>query len=162
MGAEPLFETAHAVPQETAIPATDMDFADLPPIDPFDFSVLENDVSPVSYGFNTEELSGLAPDQYEPMMITANLEALADLLGMSAANVLDAHLLRQASLNTGGLSARQIPDVEQSAPEQPAGSSRSTTAAAAGWEGFVRRGGFGGVRWPRRPKRRVVRMAAWT
>lgn len=61
--------------------AQDDGFGDLPPIEPFDFSLLPTNDVPESLGFNTGELSGLSPDEHDPMTVTVNLAAVADLLG---------------------------------------------------------------------------------
>ncbi|MBF6614255.1 MAG: hypothetical protein IVW55_14105 [Chloroflexi bacterium] len=56
-------------------------FADLPPIEPFDFSLLGLEEIDDGLGFSTQELTGGLPMHHEPMMVTANLEALADVIG---------------------------------------------------------------------------------
>src|SRR5439155_27292082 len=62
-------------------------FAELPPIEPFDFSMIQPPPQQESLGFNTEELTGAALSAYEPMMVTANLDELAKLLGKDPANL---------------------------------------------------------------------------
>jgi hypothetical protein len=71
-----------ASPEMTSAPLAGEapDFNDLPPIEPFDFSALEQSVEEERLGFNTEELSGTVPNSHEPLMVTANLDVLADLL----------------------------------------------------------------------------------
>lgn len=59
----------------------DDDFTELPPIEPFDFSMIQTPLHEEELGFRTEELTGTAPTTHDPMMITANLDVLADLLG---------------------------------------------------------------------------------
>jgi pentatricopeptide repeat protein len=56
------------------------DFTDLPPIDPFDFSLVGGNDDDEEFGFNADELIGLMPGGRDPMVVTANLEALADLM----------------------------------------------------------------------------------
>jgi pentatricopeptide repeat protein len=60
--------------------AVSEDFTDLPPIDPFDFSLVSGADEGEEFGFNTDELIGLMPGGRDPMVVTANLEALADLM----------------------------------------------------------------------------------
>jgi|GEM_PF-4871134 len=57
------------------------DYSDLPPITPFDFSMIEQPEEEESFGFNTEELAGLAPGRQDTLAVTTDLDALADLLG---------------------------------------------------------------------------------
>jgi hypothetical protein len=57
------------------------DYSDLPPITPFDFSMVEQPEEEESFGFNTEELAGLAPGRQDTLAVTTDLDALADLLG---------------------------------------------------------------------------------
>jgi len=56
-------------------------YADLPPIDPFDFTALDVHVQEESLGFNTAELSGFASSNYDPMIATADLQVVASILG---------------------------------------------------------------------------------
>jgi hypothetical protein len=65
----------------TPADAPDEDFADLPPVQPFDFSDIAGEVKEEALGFNTEELIGMSEADRDPMVVTANLEALADLIG---------------------------------------------------------------------------------
>lgn len=68
---------------ESVTPADDVedDFADLPPVQPFDFAQIAGAAEEESLGFNTEELIGMSGGQRDSMVVTANLEALADLIG---------------------------------------------------------------------------------
>lgn len=71
----PVEEAAKPAPEPT------FDFAELPPIEPFDFSMLQPVQEEEELGFSTEELTSVQPQDHEPMMVTANLDVLADLLG---------------------------------------------------------------------------------
>ncbi|MEP6774211.1 MAG: hypothetical protein ABJA50_01335 [Chloroflexota bacterium] len=64
-------------------------FADLPPIEPFDFSLMPTSNTSESLGFNTEELTGRAADLNDPMTATINLAAVAALLGTNSSGPLD-------------------------------------------------------------------------
>ncbi len=65
-------------------------FAELPPIEPCDFSALNLSPEEESFGFDPAELTGLSPSTHESLMITTNLEALADILGgVPTSGVLD-------------------------------------------------------------------------
>jgi hypothetical protein len=90
----------------------ELDFADLPPIEPFDFSVIPVPEQEESLGFNTEELTGAVPNSYDPMMATANLDVLADLLGKDrTSGVLDVRAITQGVDNLLGAApaGRQSP-----------------------------------------------------
>ena len=63
-----------------AADALEEDFEDLPPVQPFDFTQIEAKVEEESLGFNTEELIGMSQADRDLMVVTANLEALADLI----------------------------------------------------------------------------------
>jgi pentatricopeptide repeat protein len=65
----------------TPADAVEEDFEDLPPVVPFDFTEIQSPHQEESLGFNTEELIGMAQGEHDPMVVTANLEALADLIG---------------------------------------------------------------------------------
>ncbi|HET9492710.1 MAG TPA: hypothetical protein VFR15_00600 [Chloroflexia bacterium] len=65
----------------TPADALEDDFADLPPVQPFDFTEVEGKVEDEPLGFNTEELIGMSQGERDSMVVTANLEALADLIG---------------------------------------------------------------------------------
>jgi hypothetical protein len=65
-------------------------FADLPPIEPFDFSLMPTPDTSESLGFNTEELTGASADLNDPMTATINLAAVAALLGTNSSGPLDA------------------------------------------------------------------------
>lgn len=65
-------------------------FADLPPIEPFDFSLMPTSDTDESLGFNTEELTGGSTDLNDPMTATINLAAVAALLGTNSSGPLDA------------------------------------------------------------------------
>ncbi|MEO8285326.1 MAG: hypothetical protein ABI670_02695 [Chloroflexota bacterium] len=106
-------ESAQSPAQLASDPAMDMagnfaadaalgqeEFNDLPPIDPFDFALLDSQVDDEAFGFNTEELAGLMPGGRDPMVVTANLEALADLLGSNSPNLPDSKTLKQAGLGS--------------------------------------------------------------
>jgi hypothetical protein len=69
--------------------AADDAFADLPPIEPFDFSLMPTSDTDESLGFNTEELSGASADLNDPMTATINLAAVAALLGTNSSGPLD-------------------------------------------------------------------------
>jgi tetratricopeptide (TPR) repeat protein len=56
-------------------------YADLPPIDPFDFASLDLAVEDEALGFNTEELAGYSRSNYDPMVATADLQVVASILG---------------------------------------------------------------------------------
>ena len=59
-----------------------IDYSDLPPIDPFDFSLLGLSVEDdEGLGFNTQELSGYSGANYDLMTATADLQVVADILG---------------------------------------------------------------------------------
>ena len=60
-------------------PVEGLDYADLPPIEPFDFTSLNIAPEEDDYGFNTEELLGVLPTNRDPMRATANLDVLADI-----------------------------------------------------------------------------------
>jgi pentatricopeptide repeat protein len=77
-----------------SVPGND-EFADLPPIDPFDFSMVSSGEDEVPFGFNTDELIGLLPGGRDPMVVTANLEALADLMSGPGGPLMDAKAGRQ-------------------------------------------------------------------
>ena len=64
-------------------------FADLPPIEPFDFSIMPTSDTSESLGFNTEELTGASADLNDPMTATINLAAVAALLGTNSSGPLD-------------------------------------------------------------------------
>ncbi len=57
------------------------DYADLPPIDPFDFTSLGLEVEEEGFGLNTEELSGHGHPHYDLMTATADLQVVASILG---------------------------------------------------------------------------------
>ncbi|MEO5953368.1 MAG: hypothetical protein ABIQ44_12955, partial [Chloroflexia bacterium] len=59
----------------------DDDYGQLPPFEPFDFSVLPTNDKAELLGFNMEELSGMTMNDHDPMTATMNLAAVADLLG---------------------------------------------------------------------------------
>ena len=81
------------------------DFAELPPIEPFDFSMVPTPEVDEELGFRTEELAGSIPASYEPMMTTANLDVLADLLGKDRnSGALD---IRGMNLTRQGMSSIQ-------------------------------------------------------
>lgn len=66
---------------EMITPDAQNDYGQLPEIEPFDFSLLPTNETVESLGFNTEELTGLAAIEHDPMTVTVNLAAVADLLG---------------------------------------------------------------------------------
>lgn len=101
------------------------DFSELPPIAPFDFSTLPTNEQPESLGFNTEELSGQAPSAHDPMIVTANLEALADLLGGYSSTGIDPRAARPQ--------APQAPQTSQAAQTSQAGAS-NVEATIPEWE----------------------------
>ncbi|MDQ5823899.1 MAG: hypothetical protein M3441_06750 [Chloroflexota bacterium] len=85
--AEPAVEVA---PQaEADVPADEPYYADLPPIEPFDFTSLGLAPEEDSYGFNTEELLGVLPPTHDPMRATADLDVLADIFDGTPAGNLD-------------------------------------------------------------------------
>jgi hypothetical protein len=65
------------------------DFGDLPPIEPFDFSLMPSSDTDESLGFNTEELRGMTSDVNDPMTATINLAAVDVLLGNTTSGPLD-------------------------------------------------------------------------
>ncbi|HST05558.1 MAG TPA: hypothetical protein VLQ48_12600 [Chloroflexia bacterium] len=76
--------------EQMSSPASESnDFAELPPIEPFDFSLMPTSSNSESLGFNTEELSGLTPDMDDHMSATINLAAVAALLGGTPSGPLD-------------------------------------------------------------------------
>jgi pentatricopeptide repeat protein len=79
----PAFESMRPAPQprHTVENTADDEFTQLPPIEPFDFASLQDEEDDDQLGFNTEELSGLMANSRDSLVVTANLEALADLLG---------------------------------------------------------------------------------
>jgi pentatricopeptide repeat protein len=97
--------------QVTAADEMEDDFADLPPVQPFDFTQLEGEVKEETLGFNTEELIGMSQGERDPMVVTANLEALADLVGGPLPAGIDP---RQAK---GAAAAAEPVDVSVSEPE---------------------------------------------
>jgi pentatricopeptide repeat protein len=97
--------------QVTAADEIEDDFADLPPVQPFDFTQMEGEVKEESLGFNTEELIGMSQGEHDPMVVTANLEALADLVGGPLPAGIDP---RQAK---GTAAAAEPADVALSEPE---------------------------------------------
>jgi tetratricopeptide (TPR) repeat protein len=95
---------AHAMPGMEAAPVMeemqpqeidDLNlYADLPPIDPFDFTALDVHVQEESLGFNTAELSGFASSNYDPMVATADLQVVASILGTDPDLMMDSAPLR--------------------------------------------------------------------
>jgi hypothetical protein len=82
-GAEAAAHASQPLKMESVTPAAALedDFADLPPVQPFDFTQIAEAVEDEPLGFNTEELIGTPEGERDPMVVTANLEALADLIG---------------------------------------------------------------------------------
>lgn len=101
----------------------DIDYSDLPPIEPFDFSLISVPEKEEELGFNTEELTGTAPPARDPMMVTANLDVLADLLGKDrTSGVLDVRSIPGYSESSNAMAAGrqqafQEPQAQATAPE---------------------------------------------
>ncbi len=107
------------------------DFASLPPIEPFDFSIVSTtDAREEKLGFSTEELTGSASAGHEPMMTTANLDVLADLLGKDrSSGVLD---LRGTMPNP--IARQEMHPVAQAqATDNPTTLSISDDTLTSGW-----------------------------
>ncbi|MDQ3704558.1 MAG: hypothetical protein M3437_04920 [Chloroflexota bacterium] len=85
--AEPAVEVAAQA--EADVPADEPYYADLPPIEPFDFTSLGLAPEEDAYGFNTEELLGVLPPTHDPMRATADLDVLADIFDGTPAGNLD-------------------------------------------------------------------------
>jgi len=92
-----------------SVAGTDPVVGELPPIAPFDFSTLAGDMEDEPFGFNTEELSGLVFGERDPMVVTANLEALADLMGAHPGVASDAKSSRPAGLDDLEIAALSVP-----------------------------------------------------
>lgn len=88
------------------------DFAELPPIEPFDFSLMPTSDTNESLGFNTGELSGLISDAQDPMTATINLAAVAALLGGTTSGPLDTTSPSLAS--SGERDSGSLPESETS------------------------------------------------
>lgn len=73
----PLEETG----EPEAAQAEEFDFSELPPIEPFDFSLIQTPEEEEELGFRTEDLAPNNQGGREPLVVTANLDVLADLLG---------------------------------------------------------------------------------
>lgn len=133
-----------AVHQEaTARQEEPPDLGELPPIDPFDFSMLNLQPEEERLGIDLEELSGTAKPTNQPMRVTANLEAVADLLGIPSAETFIAKVKatgRQTGhlKQTGQLENAQPTEAAQPEPiteQQPAESEQSPDAQnhSPGW-----------------------------
>ena len=92
-----------------SVAGTDPVVGELPPIAPFDFSTLAGDMEDEPFGFNTEELSGLVMGERDPMVVTANLEALADLMGAHPGIAPDAKPSKPAGLDDLEIAALSVP-----------------------------------------------------
>jgi tetratricopeptide (TPR) repeat protein len=117
-------------------------YADLPPIDPFDFASLELAVEDESLGFNTEELSGFSRSSYEPMTATADLQVVASILGTDPdLGIMESAPLRPQMVGTEVQSSTSEPSDEQSAgadfqaeaPFAPSYSTSQPDAQARSW-----------------------------
>jgi len=53
--------------------------AELPPFEPFRLLFMPTPEPDETFGFNTEEPRGMLPGAYDPMTVTVNLAAVADL-----------------------------------------------------------------------------------
>ncbi|MGA7731035.1 MAG: hypothetical protein WCD37_07155, partial [Chloroflexia bacterium] len=107
---------------EMAAPqAQDDNFGELPPIEPFDFSLLPTNDVEEPLGFNTEELIGLAPDDHDPMTVTVNLAAVADLLGgkdVSYEELMGSDMPTEMAIPSGDLTYEET-EVTQAGEQQP-------------------------------------------
>jgi pentatricopeptide repeat protein len=115
--------------------SADQALGDLPPIIPFDFSTLGGDLDDEPFGFNTEELNGLVLGERDPMVVTANLEALADLMGGHAGIVPDTKPSRPAGLGDVDMAAPPVstyprPQIAPSPPPARADVEYPTSAEA--------------------------------
>lgn len=101
--AEPQIEADTDVEQTTK-PAAELDYEDLPPIEPFDFTSLNMAPEEDEYGFNADELLGVMPSTKDPMRATANLDVLADIFDgapIGSAEDMNTTYNTAASLDTG-------------------------------------------------------------
>jgi hypothetical protein len=95
------------------------DFAELPPIEPFDFSMVQTPVQEEALGFKTDELAGSTPSTFDPLMVTANLDVLADLMRKDRiSGVLDINMVTDRPQHLEA--SRPAPASEYSSPATPA------------------------------------------
>ncbi|HEX8600411.1 MAG TPA: hypothetical protein VF952_18075 [Chloroflexia bacterium] len=114
--AEPAVEVAAQA--EADAPADEPYYADLPPIEPFDFTSLGLAPEEDAYGFNTEELLGVLPPTHDPMRATADLDVLADIFdGTPAGNLDDMNTTFSAAAS---LDTTQTTPNAQRTPTSPA------------------------------------------
>lgn len=91
-------------------------YDDLPPIEPFDFSLLEQLEQEEELGLSLDELSGIQPAEHEPMMVTANLEALHALIGGTFTPNSSIEAVEQPKDNSSGHAQEPEPLLQQTQP----------------------------------------------
>jgi hypothetical protein len=157
MPSEWVGEVTEAAPADLSAPsmevatpeALDDNFGDLPPIEPFDFSLLPTNDVEEPLGFNTEELIGLNLDDPDPMTITVNLAAVADLLGgrdVSNAELMGSDTPTEMALSSADLTyeetaATQVGEQPQQAWDRP--SIEADTDTVAGLDADMLSTGYG-------------------